>query len=264
MKKNVARIDRPRRSAPDAAAAPRVEARLSALYSLTEHSPVFASPLGPLPGVRDGVVVPRFVFFGPHATDLSWRLAFLAGFDARDLRSSEAVLGLVEFLARHAEHGYGLNLTFFPVVAGNAGAGGPRNLVAAHWGTSREPEIRLLEKDARRTGYHGFVRIETAPAGEDLIVARMRAPAAVLASPDVELVTTDDFAPFPVRFENSGTLPPRDGPLSIADDLPVQPFELTLRIPPDWSDALHEEAVVVTLSRFILRYRAFQAYGLHL
>jgi hypothetical protein len=55
-----------------------------------------------------------------------------------------------------------------------------------------------------------------------------------------------------------------DGPLSVADDLPVQPFELTLRIPRAWSEARHHDAVITILARFILRYRSFQAYGQHL
>jgi hypothetical protein len=68
-----------------------------------------------------------------------------------------------------------------------------------------------------------------------------------------------------VRFEGAaGAAAPEDGPLSIADDLPGSPFELTLRIPSTWSDDAYQHAVVTLLERFLRRYRAFQAYGQHL
>lgn len=237
------------------------------MYALGQENPhVFASPLGPFnyAGGRRASV-PRFVFFGPHTTDESWRVAFLAGFDCADLRASHAMLGLVDLLARHAEEGYGLNLTFFPLVdvAGLDFAARPRALAAAHWGRSVIPEITLLEKDARSTGYHGFVRLETAAPGEDVVVLEMRAPEGLFTSPDVEICTSDDFESFPVRFERAGRAS-GGGPLTIAEDLPVQPFELTLGVPASWPDDLYRSAVTAILGRFIVRYRAFQAFGQHL
>ena len=44
----------------------------------------------------------------------------------------------------------------------------------------------------------------------------------------------------------------------------MAPFELTLRVPTAWSDDDYDRVVMSVLSRFILRYRAFQAYGQHL
>lgn len=249
-------------------ASDRLQARLSAVYALAqENQHLFASPLGPFVHAGRSALLPRFVFFGPHATDESWRLAFLAGFDAADLRPSHALAGLIESLSQHAEEGYGLNLSFFPLidVAGVARGGPPRGLATAPWGGAPAPEIALLERDARACGYHGYIRVESAAPGEDVIGLRMRAPAGLAASPDVELVSSDDFESFPVRFErDGGGGAPEDGPLSIADDLPVQPFELTLRIPAAWPDDLYQRAVGFILSRFIVRYRAFQAYGQHL
>jgi hypothetical protein len=66
-----------------------------------------------------------------------------------------------------------------------------------------------------------------------------------------------------VRFERVSGLV-SDGPLAVADDLPVQPFEITLRVPSIWTEQRHHDAVITILHRFILRYRAFQAYGQHL
>jgi hypothetical protein len=245
-----------------------LQARLSALYALSQDSPyVFASPLGPFHFRGQPAYLPRLVFFGPQASDDSWRLSFLAGFDHRDLRASRALLALVASLAENVEAGHGLNLSFFPLVD----AGGlifdasDRALGAAHWGRGAPPEIRLLERDARGGGYHGFVRIETASSAEDLVSIRIRQPATQPLSPDLDLITSDDAESFPVRFETipSG-IPAADGPLSVTDDLPIAPFELTIQVPAAWPDHDYQRAVVVLLKRFLRRYRAFQAYGQHL
>ncbi len=241
---------------------------LSELYALSQHSPhVFASPLGPLSAGGTPVYLPRFVFFGPHACDDSWRIAFLAGFDCRDLRASRALLALATRLAACAEAGHALNLSFFPLVdvLGLAGARADRGLAEAPWGHGSPPEIGLLERDARQRGYHGFVRVETGPPGEELIVLRVRGVYSDAASPDLELITSEETRSFPVRFEaRPGGAPARDGPLSLARDLPLAPFELTLRLPAAWSDDAYQHAAVTLLERFLQRYRAFQAYGQHL
>jgi hypothetical protein len=250
------------------AAASSILARLSDLYTFTQRSAyLFASPLGPFLHQGRSTHLPRFVFFGPHASEVSWRVAFLAGFDRRDLRSSQSLLTLLEHLSQHVEEGHGLNLTFFPIVnaAGFFLGAERRSLSSAHWGQSAAPEIDLLEIDARVSGYHGFVRVETAPPDEEVISIRVRAPVGLLAGPDVELISSEDTEPYTVRFERGPIgKAPLCGPLSVSDDLSVSAFELTLRIPATWSDERYEEAVRSILSRFILRYRAFQSYAQHL
>jgi hypothetical protein len=244
-----------------------LDRHLSATYVLAQESRhVFASPLGPLPLGDGSKWMPRFVFFGPNTHDESWRLSILAGFDGRDLRATHSLLNLIQTFSQDSGNGYGLNLTFFPLVdvAGVAFGATGRQLELAHWSRSRAPEIALLESDARTVGYHGYIRVETVAGEEELISVRMRAPAGVLESPDVELISSADFAPFATRFERLASTSAADGPLSIADDLPIPPFELTFCIPAVWSTDLYQRAVTTLLTRFILRYRAFQAYGQHL
>lgn len=243
-------------------------AHLSALYALAQQSiHLFASPLGPFRHAGCSAWLPRFVFFGPNASDASWRLAFLSGFDARDLRPAHSLLGLIERLARHSDDGHGLDLTFFPLVdaAGLSAGASVRSLATEHWARTGAPEIGLLEQDARVRGYHGYIRLESAAPGEEIVTVRVREPLGLVPSPDVEFISTEDVDPFPVRFERGAAgLAPADGPLSIADDLPVQPFELTLRIPATWPDEIAHDAVSIIFTRFLHRYRAFQAYGQHL
>jgi hypothetical protein len=252
-------------AATPASLAESLHSDLSALYALSQDSPyVFASPVGPFPAAGRQAYLPRFVFFGPHACDESWRLALLAGFDRADLRSSRALVALAARLATDSETGHGLNLSFFPLVdvAGLLSGGAGRDLAAARWNPDGPPEIALLERDARQRGYHGFVRIETGGGDEDLIVLQVRGAHADARSPDLELITSEETRTFPVRFE-AGPVPD-GGPLSLSDDLPFAPFELTLRIPASWSDEAYQHAAVTLLERFLRRYRAFQAYGQHL
>jgi hypothetical protein len=239
---------------------------LSALYALSQSSRyIFASPVGPFLSGSHSAYLPRFVFFGPNACDESWRLALLAGFDHADLRASRALIALAARLTTDNETGHALNLSFFPVVdvGGLVSDVVNRGLAEVHWGSATAPEIVLLERDARQRGYHGFVRVETAPKDEELIVVRVRGSFAEALFPGDELITSEETRGFPVRFESDGGSS-TDGPLSIADDLPVVPFELTLRIPGSWSDDVYQHAAIALLERFLRRYRAYQAYGQNL
>jgi hypothetical protein len=242
--------------------------QLSDLYQLVARSShVFGSPLGPLHYPGRALDLPRFVYFGPHSSDASLRLAFYAGFDHRDLRSTLALLHLVEGLALKPDLGQGLNLSFFPVVdilglAGLAPARG--DLGEENWTRTNAPEIRLLEQDARTLGYQGFIRIATAPS-QDVVTVRLRAPGRVEnPAPSLEWISSEDIEPFPVRWESDAPVNTLHGPLALADDLPQHPFELTLSLPAAWPTELVREAAASILKRFVLRYRGFISYGQHL
>lgn len=242
--------------------------RLSELYALSQKSNyVFASPLGPVFHAGRHLHVPRFVYFGPHTHDESLRLAFLAGFDGSDLRAAVALSDFIEQLVKSPDLGQGLNLSFFPLidVLGLARGDQQRDLSQESWARPRAPEIGVLEKDARIRGYHGFIRLETS-SEHNAISVRLRNDAAdgPLAS-GIELVSSDDFEPWAVRWEaDPRGAPIHDGPLTAVDDLPIRPFELTLRLPKDWTADVYQSAVAAILRRLILRHRALQAYSQHL
>ena len=241
--------------------------QLATLYGLVQRSShVFGSPIGPFHWQARAFHLSRFVYFGPDTTDAAVRLAFLAGFDHRDLRGTLALLHFVERLALKPDIGQGLNLSFFPLVdvLGLAGHAPERALAQQSWIKAAAPELDLLEQDARLRSYHGFIRIESAH-GDDTITVRLRSPASLEhPTPEVELIAADDVTPFPVRWETDTSSVLTDGPLTLADDQPLRPFELTLRIPASWSAELYREAVASILKRFVLRYRGIVAYGQHL
>jgi hypothetical protein len=204
--------------------------------------------------------LPRFVYFGPHTHDESLRLAIIAGFDHTDLRGSLALTQFIEHLVLTPDLGHGLNLSLFPLidVIGLHEGIHNRELGTANWAHSNQPEISLLGKDARTRGYHGFVRIETAHGLDDITV-HLRGPSEAAG---VELISSEDFEPLPVRWEAEALdAVPSEGPLTLLDDLPFPPFELTLRIPSSWPTDLYRISVSSILKRFVLRYRALQAHS---
>ncbi len=239
--------------------------RLTSLYALAQRSRyVFASPLGPFYRKARHYHVPRFVYFGPHTSDESLRLAFHAGFDSADLRGTLALLHFVERLALTPDLGQGLNLSFFPLADITGLLRGESQQLAGHsWIDPKVSELELLAGDVRSRAYHGFVRIESTDSDDDVISIRLRGHSADALG--LELLSSHDIAPWDVRWESGPVdTAPADGPLSLSDDLPFRPFELTIGLPSAWSVELHREAVTTILKNFIQRYRGFHAYAQHL
>ena len=239
--------------------------RLTRLYALAQHSRhVFASPLGPFFSDPRYFHLPRFVYFGPHTSDDSLKLAFYAGLDSADLRGTVSLMQFVERLALTPHLGQGLNLSFFPVadVAGLL-RDEPQVLSDHSWVWPSVPELKLLSLDARSSGYHGFVRVETTHDSDDVVTIRLRGHSAEALG--VELLNSEDVAPWAVRWE-AGAFdgPVNDGPLTLSDDLPFQTFEVTLGLPDHWALEQHQAAVSTILTNFIVRYRGFQAHAQHL
>ena len=241
--------------------------QLSGLYALVQHSPhMFASPLGPIARGDRLLDFPRFVYFGPDASDVAVRLSLMAGFHHRDLRSTLALLHLVEELSRDPNFGQGLNLSIFPLVdlLGLAQIRVDRQLVAENWANSKAPEIILLERDARLRAYHGFIRLESV-YDDDMITVRLHAAAPQdNHAPSIEFISSVDFESLPVRWETDATPHFKHGPLSVADDLPLRPFELTIRVPASWSPERYANAGSSILRGFVQRFRAFFTYAQHL
>jgi len=242
-----------------------LEARVAALYALTQRSDhVFASPLGPFHHQARPYHLPHFAYFGPHTSDESPRIAFYAGEHHDDLHGSLALLHFVRQLARTPEIGHGLNLSFFPLIdALGAHTGDPtRHLAGEHWALSCQPELSLIEKDIRLREYHAFVRVVSTT--DELVGVKLRSRFA-LGEWGGELLTSADVEPWPVRFEAEElTSPPLSGPLTVGEDLPCLPFELTLALPAAWTQPESDAATASILHRFVDRYRGSRGYAQNL
>lgn len=240
--------------------------RLSALVEAAPLSDyLFSSPLGPFYSGDTAHYLPHFVYFGPHSSQESLRLALIAGEGRHDLLAARALVTFVERLAQHPELGHSLNLSFFPVanVLRHLGGDEERELSNADWSRADEPEIRLLAQDARLRGYEGFVRVVTSADETPSAWVRKIATESTAAT-DVELFNSEDFNPWSVRFETLGVGGASAGPLTLAADLPFAPFEIELALPAHWTQAQADRAIGSLLKRLVVRYRAFHAYGQHL
>lgn len=240
--------------------------RVGALYDLVQNSDhVFGSPLGPLRLGESECYLPRFVYFGPSTSEESIRLAVFAGFSPRDHLAAQAVIGFVDNLARGSDIGQSLNISFFPVVNVAALCDGEtdRDLGGEHWARSRQPELVLLNQDARRCGRQGFVRVTTTVG--DVPSARVRTVRSTSAHTSaIEVFSSADLHPWVATFETLAAEEIESGPLSLADDLPFAPFEVELALPAKWSQRRADAAIALVLRRVIVRYRAFLAYGQNL
>jgi len=240
--------------------------RLTLLQELAQESDyVFGSSLGPFSDGANLHYLPHFVYIGPSSSPDTLKLAVLAGFGRHDLPATHAVLAYVEGLTRRPDVGHGLNLSLFPLVnvLGLGGGAEDRDLTAANWVSSAEPEIRLLREDSRLRGYQGFVRVVTTV--DDVPSAWFRSIPSLLAqSAGVEVFSPADFLPWPVRFEKALAGKVTSGPLSVAEALPFSPFEIELALPAEWTQLRKDKELSALLKRLFASYRAFQGYGQHL
>ncbi len=243
-----------------------LSARLRFLAEAAQESDhLFASPLGPFYADDAPVYLPRFVYFGPHSSEASLRLALLAGWGRHDLLAAQSLVAFVEGLARRPDIGAGVNLSLFPVVNARRflADAEEHDLSAVHWGESREAEIKLLSLEARVRSYHGLVSVVT--TFDDAPAARVRTVLTDhVAASDVELFTSEDFGPWAVRFEALAARAVTEGPLTLAQDLAFAPFEVEIALPAHWAQAHADRSLAALLKRLIQRYRGFFAYGQHL
>jgi len=239
--------------------------RLTLLLERAQQSEnLFASPLGPFWHGGRSHFLPRFVYFGPDASGDPLRLAVLAGLGRHDAAASRALLAFLEGAVNGPGFGPGINLSVFPVLnlVGQL-ADEDRDLAGESWSQSRLPEIELARQDAQLRCYHVFVRLETSP--DDEPTAWVRAILGTGARPTgVRIFTSEDFDSWPVRFETLTAGAVNGGPLTLADDLPQAPIEVTLALPSSWPQARMDRSVNRILRRLFASYHAFLAFGQHL
>lgn len=245
---------------------PTLSQRVSALHESAQKSDhVFASPLGPF---RDGTrehYVPRFVYFGPHTSHESVRLAVLAGFGRHDRSAVNALLAFIENLAHAPDIGQSLNVSFFPVtnVLGLAGDAEERDLSDDSWSTPASPELALLRQEILRANYQVFIRITT--SADDQPAAWVRSVRSTTAqSSDAQVFSSTDFHPWSVTFETVSSAGAGGSLLSLASQMAFSPLEVELALPADWTQRTADRALAAKLKRLIVHYRAFLAFGQHL
>ena len=249
---------------------------LSRLTVLATHSPsVFASPLGPLYHGRELFVLPRHLFFGENTAEEAWRIAIYAGFEGTDMRAGLASLRTLERLILEPKLGESFNLVFHSFVNPSGLADATAATRAGHdlldqsWAGSPAAELQLLERDARAMQYHGAIVLRSDPQVDELRGwLRGFSPGdPFLHGEPVRGTSRAGYLPFkfPIQWEAHPDGPEaKTGPLSLADDLRVRPFELTLLVPTSPSLEWAVQAVSSTLRVFLNNFRTAVYTGLNI
>jgi len=249
---------------------------LSRLNVLATHSPnLFASPLGPLYHDHELFVLPRHLFFGENAAEEAWRIGIYAGFSGADTRAGLASLRTLERFVLEPQLGDSLNLTFHPFVNPSGLADGTVETRAGHkllehsWANSPVAELQMLERDARSMQYHGLIIVRTVPGIQELRGwLRGFSPGdPFLHGEPVRGASNAGYLPFkfPIQWESHPEgLEAKTGPCTLADDLRVRPFELTLLVPAKPSLEWAEQAVTNTLRVFLNNFRTAVSTGLNI
>ncbi|MFT3831481.1 MAG: hypothetical protein QM691_17425 [Opitutaceae bacterium] len=218
--------------------------RLARLSPRAERSrSLFAAPLGP---DEHGLYLPRFVVFGPSATDADARLSLLAGFANNDDPASVAALDLVEHVAEAPASIGGVVLDVVPVV--NRGTG---DLWSAPWIGSRRPEFALLEREYRHLAPHAVVQLRSGPPGAPQGTIRGESLGHWLdgAAPSLFAALWHE-EPRPTRLAESID--------EIVPDLPFRPLEIRLAFGSD------PDANAAALHAIVQRIRVLLAHAQHL
>ncbi|HLP00907.1 MAG TPA: hypothetical protein VK163_02690 [Opitutaceae bacterium] len=218
--------------------------RLAQLSPRAERSrSLFAAPLGP---DEHGLYLPRYVAFGPNATDSDARLSLLAGFAENDDTASIAAFDLVERAVESPATIGGVVLDVVPVV--NRGGG---VLWSSPWVGAHRPELALLEREYRRLAPHALVQLRSGAP---------RAPQGAIRGDS--LVHWLDNAT-PSLFAAIWREEPRENFVvenidELVPDLPFRPLEIHLTLGPD------PDGNTAALHAIVQRIRELLAHAQHL
>ena len=249
---------------------------LSRLTVLATHSPnLFASPLGPLYHARELFVLPRHLFFGENTADEAWRIGIYAGFEGTDTRSGLASLRTLERLILEPKLAESLNLVFHSFVNPSGLADATASTRAGHhlldqsWTNARAAELQLLERDARAMQYHGAIIIRSDPHARELRgwLRGFFPTDPFLHGAPVKGSSKAGYLPFkfPVQWELHPEGPnAKTGPLTVADDLRVRPFEVTLLVPASPPLEWAVQAVSNTVRVFLNNFRTAVYTGINI
>ncbi len=250
-----------------------LDAALTRLTELATHSShIFASPLGPFNHGEESFTLPRFLFVGENAAEEAWRIGIYAGLDGTDTRSALAVLRALERFALEPALGHSFNLVFYPVTNPSGVADGTKRTRAGHllsdqnWADSRAPELHWLERDARALQFHGVILVQSDPETDEIhgLLRGFSPGEPFLHAEPVRGTSKVGYFPFkfPVQWEpHPDGFHAATGPLTLADDLRIRPFETTLVIPEKPPLEWAVQAVSSTLRVFLNNFRTAAATG---
>jgi hypothetical protein len=217
--------------------------------------------------------LPRYLFVGPKGGDTPIRVGIFAGIHGDEPEGVRAAVQFLKLLETKPELATGYYLSVYPVCNPTGYEDNTRHsrlgkdLNREFWGSSHEPEVRLLQAELISRSFNGIIALHTddtcdgfygfvrgAMLTQHLIEPALRAAEKFL--PRDKRSVIDGF-----RACNGIIRDVYEGVLSAPPKVRPRPFEIILETPQAPPVYLKECAFVVALKTILDEYRKFIAYA---
>lgn len=223
----------------------------------------------------DGQVfeLPRYVFIGAKGGDDPIRVGIFAGLHGDEPEGVHALVRFLTLLEREPELARGYCIFAYPICNPTGFEDRSRHsrngkdLNREFWRESKEPEVRMLERELVTHAFHGIISLHSDDTSEGfygfahgatltkgLIEPALRAAAEFLPINKGEII--DGF-----RARNGVIRQSYPGVLSAPPKVRPRPFEIILETPHAPPTYLKEAALIAAIRVILLRYREFIAFA---
>jgi hypothetical protein len=247
---------------------------LAPLDSIAAHSPnLVANHEARFKAGGETYTLPRYLFVGPTGGDTPIRIGIFAGIHGDEPEGVRSVIQFLKLLEAKPELAAGYYLSFYPVCNPTGFEDGTRHsrsgkdLNREFWGSSNEPEVRLLQAELVSRSFNGIISLHTddtsngfygivrgATLTKHLIEPALRAAEKFLPRDKRSIIDGFQARDGVIRDAYEGVLsaPPKVRP---------RPFEIILETPQSPPTFLKECAFVIALKTILDEYRKFIAYA---
>ena len=217
--------------------------------------------------------LPRYLFVGPKGGDTPIRVGIFAGIHGDEPEGVRAVIQFIKLLEAKPELAAGYYLSLYPVCNPTGLEDGTRHsrngkdLNREFWGSTNEPEVRLLQAELISRSFNGIISLHTddtsagfygivrgATLTKHLIEPALQAAGKFLPRDHRSII--DGF-----QARNGVIRDAYDGVLSAPPKVRPRPFEIILETPQAPPTFLKECAFVTALKTILTEYRQFIAYA---
>ena len=247
---------------------------LAPLDQIAAHSPnLVANHEARFEAGGETYTLPRYLFVGPKGGDTPIRVGIFAGIHGDEPEGVRAAIQFIKLLEAKPELAAGYYLSSYPVCNptgledGTRHSRGGKDLNREFWGSSGEPEVRLLQAELVSRSFNGIISLHTddtsagfygivrgATLTKHLIEPALQAAGKFL--PRDPRSTIDGF-----QARNGVIRDVYDGVLSAPPKVRPRPFEIILETPQSPPTFLKECALVAALASVLTEYRQFIAYA---
>jgi hypothetical protein len=217
--------------------------------------------------------LPRYLFVGPGGGDTPIRVGIFAGIHGDEPEGVRAVIQFIKLLEAKPELATGYYLSFYPVCNPTGLEDGTRHsrsgmdLNREFWGSSSEPEVRLLQAELVSRSFNGIISLHTDDTSDGFYgIVRGATLTKHLIEPALQ--AAGKFLPRDPRSmidgfqaRNGIIRDAYDGVLSAPPKVRPRPFEIILETPQSPPTFLKECAFVAALKTILTEYRQFIAYA---